>query len=173
MYRVKHLLTISALYSLYCTLILPYLNYCCEIWGNTYKSRIRPLHIIQKRAVCICLKADYRSHTRPMFYQLNTLAVQDMVDFNSMVFMYKVYNNLLPANIMLCYQKVNASQYHNIRMKNCNFKIRFSRTTKKAECISIKGPKMWNDLPADIKLCNSIYKFKKMYKALLLHRYEI
>ena len=58
-------------------------------------------------------------------------------------------------------------------MKNCNFKVRFSRTTKKAECINIKGPKMWNDLPADIKLCNSIYKFKKMYKALLLHSYEI
>ena len=37
MYRVKHLLTSSALYSLY---ILPYLNYCCEIWDNTYKSRI-------------------------------------------------------------------------------------------------------------------------------------
>ena len=116
MYRVKHLLTSSALYSLYCTLILPHLNYCCEIWGNTYKSRIRPLHIIQKRAVRIYLKADYRSHTRPMFYKLKTLVVQDMVDFNSMVFMYKVYNNLLPANIMLYFQKVNASHYYNIRM---------------------------------------------------------
>ena len=108
-----------------------------------------------------------------MFYQLKTLAVQDMVDFNSMVFMYKVYNNLLPANIMLYFQKVNASHYHKMRMKNCNFKIRFSRTTKKAECISVKGPKMWNDLSADIKLCNSIYNFFLMYKALLLHRYEI
>ena len=34
--------------------------------------------------------------------------VQDMVDFNSIVFMYKVYNNLLPANIMLYFQKVIA-----------------------------------------------------------------
>ena len=125
MYRVKHLLTSFALYSLYCTLILPYLNYCCEIWGNTYKSRIRPLHIIQKRTVRICLKADYKSHTRPMFYQLKTL----VVDFNNMVFMYKEFNNLLPTNIMLYFQKVSASHYHNIRMKNCNFKIRISRTT--------------------------------------------
>ncbi len=42
MNRVKHCLINSALYSLYCTLILPYLNYCCEIRGNTYKSRIHP-----------------------------------------------------------------------------------------------------------------------------------
>ena len=25
-------------------------------------------------------------------------------------------------------------------MKNCNFKIKFSRTNKKSECISVKGP---------------------------------
>ena len=41
----------------------------------------------------------------------------------------------------------------NVRMKNCNFKIKFSRTTKNSECIRVKGPKMWNDIPADIKLC--------------------
>ena len=81
------------------------------------------MHIIQKRAVHIRLKTDYRSHTRPMFYQLKTLTVQDMVDFNSInKLMYKVYNNLLPANIMLYFQKVNTSHYHNIHMRNCNFK---------------------------------------------------
>ena len=33
---------------------------------------------------------DYRAHTRPIFYQLKTLCLPDMVNFNSMVFMYKV-----------------------------------------------------------------------------------
>ena len=90
MQRVKHLLINSALYSLYSTLVMPYLNYCCEIWGNTYKSRIQPLHIIQKRAIRICQKADYRSHSGPLFYQLQTLNVHDMVNFKCMVFMYKI-----------------------------------------------------------------------------------
>ena len=44
MRRVKHLCIDSALYSLYSTLVMPYLNYCCEIFGNTYKSRIQHLH---------------------------------------------------------------------------------------------------------------------------------
>ena len=84
-------------------------------------------------------------HTKQIFYQLKTLAVQDMVNFNSMMFMYKVYNSLLPANILLYFQKVNASHYHNVRKNNSNFKIRFSRTAKKSDCISVKGPKIWND----------------------------
>ena len=92
MRRVEHLLINSALYSLYSTLVMPYLNYCCEIWGNTYKSRIYPLHIIQKLAIRICQKADYRYHSRPLFYQPKTLNVglHDMVNLNSLVFMYNV-----------------------------------------------------------------------------------
>ena len=131
MRRVKHLLINSALYSLYSTLVMPYLNYCCDIWGNTYKSQVQPLHIIQKLAICICQKADYRSHSRPLFYQLKTLNVNDMVTFKSMVFMYKVYNKLLPANIMSYFKTINVCHNHNVRMKSCNFKIKFSRTTKK------------------------------------------
>ena len=36
MNRVKHLLNSHALYSLYTTLIIPYMNYCCEFWGNFF-----------------------------------------------------------------------------------------------------------------------------------------
>ena len=52
--RVKHLLINSALYSLYSTLVMPYLNYCCDIWGNTYKSRIQPLHVERGSSVVEC-----------------------------------------------------------------------------------------------------------------------
>ena len=41
MNRVKHVLTSYALHSLYCTLVKHYLKYCCEVWGNTYKTRIQ------------------------------------------------------------------------------------------------------------------------------------
>ena len=53
MHRVKWLLNKSALYMIYCTLVLPYISCCCEIWGNTYKTRIQPLYIIQKRDIRI------------------------------------------------------------------------------------------------------------------------
>ena len=55
MNRVKHVLTSSALYSLYCTLAMPYLTHCCGVWGNNYKTRIHSLFILQKRPIRICL----------------------------------------------------------------------------------------------------------------------
>ena len=83
MNRVKHVLTSSALYSLYCTLVMPYLNYYCEVWGNNYKTRIQSLFILQKRAIRMCLNTNYICHTKPLFYQLRSLNVFDTIDLNN------------------------------------------------------------------------------------------
>ena len=58
------------------------------------------------------------------------------------------------------FKKINES--HNTRKNKNNFNIRFARTTKKAASISVKGPKLWNALNTEVKLCNScIAQFKK------------
>ena len=85
---------------------MPYLNYCCEAWGNTCKSRIQPLYILfRTRQLGFLENEDYRSHTRSLFYQWKTFGIYDIpvVNFNSMVFMFKVYANdpnLLPSNLL-------------------------------------------------------------------------
>ena len=171
--RVKHVLTSSALYSLYCTLVMPYLNYCCEVWGNNYKTRIQSLFILQKIAIrIICLNANYKCHTKPLFYQLRSLNVFDIIDLNSLVFMYKAFHNSLPANVLSNLKKVNGSHNHSTRNNNLNFKVRYRRTTKKALSICVRGSKMWNSLSPDIKLSRNVNAFKKMLKSSLLENYK-
>ena len=36
------------MYILYCSLFLPYLTYCAEIWGNTYLTNINGIFFLQK-----------------------------------------------------------------------------------------------------------------------------
>ena len=43
MSRIKNKLNEETKLTLYSTLILPHLTYCCSIWGNTYKSRLSEL----------------------------------------------------------------------------------------------------------------------------------
>ena len=62
--KVKYDLDTSILRMLYCTLVLPYFIYCLEVWGNTYKSNITPLIMLQKRALRIIHKEDFRAHTK-------------------------------------------------------------------------------------------------------------
>ena len=82
--------------------------------------------------------------------------------------MCKVYNKLLHPHITSYFKKSNACHNHNVRKKNCNVKIRFSKTIIKSECKSVNGPNMWKDLSADIYVCKLMFTFKKIYKALLL-----
>ena len=39
-YNASCLINLDGTYILYCSLLLPYINYCSAIWGNTYVTNI-------------------------------------------------------------------------------------------------------------------------------------
>ena len=101
-YKVKHILDNNSLHTLYCTLILPYLSYACEIWGNTYPTRFN----IVKKAIRIIDKAKYRDHTDLLFSKYNCLKFHDLVNFKTLKIVYKAKHYLLPIHLKICFQKL-------------------------------------------------------------------
>ena len=95
---------------------------------------------MQKRAIRICEIQIIGLIQGQFFYQFNTLYLPDLVNFNSMVFMYTVFNNSLPKNLLVYFKKVYDCHEHNTRNNNVNFKIRFSRTME-ATSLGMKAPK--------------------------------
>ena len=65
LYKAKNKLDMSSLHSM----ILHYLTYACEIWGNTYESRLTQIINIQKRAVRIVDTVNYGDHSEPIFHK--------------------------------------------------------------------------------------------------------
>ena len=65
--KLKHYVPGYILYSLYCTLVLPYVNYGISIWGNTYKVYLDKIFKLQKWAIRTFSLEYYRSHTGPLF----------------------------------------------------------------------------------------------------------
>jgi len=55
--------------------MLPYLNYACEIWGSTYETRLKILVVLQKRAIRLVDKPNYREHSEPLFAKYECLSV--------------------------------------------------------------------------------------------------
>ncbi len=49
--RTKHILNEKNVYILYCK--VPYIIYCVEVWGRTYKTNLNPIYRLQKKAVRI------------------------------------------------------------------------------------------------------------------------
>ena len=84
-HKTSHVLDTKTLTLLYNAIIFPYLNYCVEVWGNTYETNLYSLFIKQKKAIRIVCHAKYLDHTSRLFYKLKLLKSPDIVHFNTCI----------------------------------------------------------------------------------------
>ena len=100
LYKRNQIIDSCSMRILYCSIFLPYMHYCSDIWGNTHHSNINRIIIIQKRAVRLGLLfgAGRLVHTT-LFQRANVLKFTDLVRLKTAVLMCKAYRCMLPENI--------------------------------------------------------------------------
>src|ERR1043165_7472777 len=94
--HISYVIPPSIRLKLFYSLVYPYLSYCNLIWASTYKYRLHKLVILQKGAVRTIAGFSYRSHTSPIFLELNLLKFHQIKSFQIGVFMYRYSNGSLP-----------------------------------------------------------------------------
>ena len=77
--KLSHYVNSKILIQLYYSLIYPYLTYGISVWGNTYITTLKPLYMLQKRAVRIITFSAFDEHSSPLFKQLAILRLTDLV----------------------------------------------------------------------------------------------
>ena len=107
------------------------------MWGNTYKSSIECMYLLQKKVVRIVCGVGYREHTNELISELRILKLIDIVKLRSACIMYKAHKKLLPNNLQLLIN-LHSDRGHITRQSN-TFKQVFARTTLKSQCISVQG----------------------------------
>ena len=111
-HKTSHVLDTKTLTLLYNAIIFPYLNYCVEVWGNTYKTKVYLLFIKQKKAIGIVCHAKYLDHTSRLFHKLKLLKSSDIVHFNTCIFMYKAFHNLLSPSMQIYFSRSFSKKYY-------------------------------------------------------------
>ena len=144
--------------------------------GQTFLKYIKnELHGVHKQKLHVCVNGLLLS--RVFVTKFLGVHMDSKLDWNDHINIvrnkiYKAFHNLLPTNRLSYFTKVNDSHTHNTRNNTLTFKVRYTRTSKKALCICVKGSKLWNALSSDINLSRNVNAFKKMLKALLLENYK-
>ena len=169
LYKTKYLFCQKAQYLLYCSLIVPHITYCVEVWGNAYKSNTNPIFLLQKRAIRIINRSDYCEPTNKLFIKYNTLKFHDIVAQKTVLLAFKAQQKSLPCCIQKLFQ-IKENRY-DLRGK-LMFEITTARTNIKKRCTSIMAREIWNSCDNDLKMCWSIYNFKKTFKNNILNKYK-
>ena len=96
--QVKNLLPLDCLRTLYFALIHPHLSYGITAWGNASQVTLKRTNILQKRAIRTICRANYDSHTEPLFKQLNIMKLKEQYEYEAAIHMYKFVHNKLPLS---------------------------------------------------------------------------
>ena len=170
--RAKRVLNKEALHLLYCSLVLPYLQYCVLIWYATYKAKTSKLAKLQKKVIRIIDNADRSAHTSPVLKKLNVLYLEDLAYLDTAVMMYKITNNMAPINLKNIINKSANLHKHNTRAQsNGNLFIPYAGTNIKLQSFGVSGCKIWNSLESHLKNFKSIPSFKSQLKKSILKNY--
>ena len=66
--RASHGLSKYSLHMLYNSMCLPYISYCCEIWGNASAYALNKMLLLQKKWIRMVHKANYLYNTKPYLF---------------------------------------------------------------------------------------------------------
>ena len=85
--------------------------------------------------------------------------------------MYKANTGCLPVNLQTMF-RMSSEMINNTR-KSSNERQVFARTTKKDNCITVHGIKLWNTIQDRIRSSHNLHTFKKRFSVILHSRCQV
>ena len=162
--RIKQYLSIPVRKIFFNAYILPHLDYCCTIWGNSSADSMDSLIKFQKRAARLILDKDLETPSAELFAELKWLTFPERVKFQKAVMMFKTMNNLNPPYIKNLFKFTN--EIHDRCLRSASDNLLY---IPKPNCelyrnsLAYSGSKIWNSIPQDVKNSDSVAIFKNRY----------
>ena len=149
MKRFRNDILKESLSAFYRTMVKPYLRYCNNTWGKCSATLIGKLQTLQNRAARIITNVTYdNTDNAKSLRHLNWLHVSQLIDFETASLMYKIKNELAPANSKQMFVKSEALHWYDARFASSgNFHLSKRRLNIGQTTFSFHGAGLWNQLP--------------------------
>ena len=167
--NIKKLVTTKILKQIYYTLIYPHLQYAITAWGNTNKTYLQKIFIMQKTILKIILNKPRRTESTPLFRELGFLKLEDIYLLKIGQMMHKIKNLTVGENNLTMIKEIH--DYNTRQSKSNNYYINSVSTKLGGKCFSSKGPELWNKIPKNIRQL-PLNSFKAKFKKHLLDAYN-
>ena len=160
---------LSSSAQVYHALFHSYIRYGIIVWGNASETTLGPLKAVINRAIRIMTFAPFGPlNLDPLYDQLQILDLNQVFLLETGKFMFKYKKGLLPVTIANFFDFYRpAVHIHDFRQRlNNDVPEMICRTVSAENSIQKRGELLWDGTPEEIKECDSIDQFKKLYKNL-------
>ena len=146
------------------------MDYANSLFVNLPKSTLWPLHRVQNQTAKIILGRSKFSSSTDALKQLHILPIHVRVEYKLVVLVFKCLHHLAPPYLANLIRR-RESHYKTRSAGGCFLHVPFTRaSTFRDRSFSVAGPKLWNDLPDDVKNCVTVDSFKSKLKTHLFER---
>ena len=149
--KIRHYVPNSVLRSLFFSFINPHTDYNLLNWSMAPTTKLDTIAKKIKKAVRIISFEDSDSHSIPLFKKQNILPLAYSIKTKHAKFMWQLYNDFLPISLSENFYTNSRTQYSTSE----------SRLASLDKFVLFAGPKVWNDIPTNIKKKSSLNSFSK------------
>ncbi|XP_077985105.1 uncharacterized protein LOC144439744 [Glandiceps talaboti] len=118
----------------------------------------------QNTAARIVTRSKKFTHITPTLRDLHWLPVHFRIEFKILLLTYKAQNNKAPGYISELIEEYKPQRSLRSAKKSLLVQRTFNTKTYGGRAFTICAPKLWNDLPQDIRQSTSLEIFKKRLK---------
>ena len=162
----------SSLISLYYSFAFPYFIYCNHVWGSTYQTNLNNVVLVQKKLIRIITCSPFRAHTEPLMMANRLMPLSNINMYMTCIFVYQCLNGCVPDIFKDFYTRNRNVHGHNTRQAS-DLHVPHGRLDIRQNSMKIHGANMWNSIPENIKISESIIVFKQRLRNFLLDRSNI
>lgn len=151
--------------------ILGYIAILCTWASNSLSSSV--CNQFKNAATHLLTGTRRHDHITPVVANLHRLPVKYCIIFKIFLYTFKILNNLVPSyltDLLDVYNPKRALRSSNqlllVQQRPC-------QKTRGDRAFAIAAPKLWNNLPIDVRMSDSIQLFKSHLKTHLLKQISL
>ena len=145
--------------------ILPLFDYCCNIWGSCCESGINKLNKLLKKSARVIVEADIMTSSSLLFKSLHWLNVEKRIQYQKAILVFKSVNGMVPNYLEENFHFTNNQNYNLRSADEKLLNLPKPKTNFLKKTFTYSGSQIWNSLPNEIKMSNTLVSFKtKCYK---------
>ena len=158
--RISFFLSPAILLKIYKITILPILDYGCIVWGLFSKKNSDSLERLQNKAMPIILRTNHLTCTQSMRERLGLLTLFNRRRYLRLQLVYKIVNDYHCPRQLQRYLLMRSELRHKALRDSRELHLPRYKTAMGQSTFEYAAAKEWNDLPKELRACETLGLFK-------------